>query len=77
MGRLPVAIRARIIRRMSTDLGSIPEDLTRAHVLAVDALIANWHGQGPISLPGRVSASREYGRLVLTTVLDAGDPVAT
>ncbi|MDO8733122.1 MAG: tRNA lysidine(34) synthetase TilS [Actinomycetota bacterium] len=75
--RLPVAIRTRIIRRMCTDLGSSPETVTRAHVLSVDALVHSWHGQGAVSLPGRISASREYGRLVLTTVLDAGDPVAT
>lgn len=75
--QLPVAIRTRVIRRMCSDLGSIPEDVTRSHVLAVDALVSAWHGQGAVSLPGRVRASREYGRLVLITVLDAGDPVAT
>ncbi|MDP2013509.1 MAG: tRNA lysidine(34) synthetase TilS [Actinomycetota bacterium] len=75
--QLPVAIRTRIIRRMCIDLGAVPEDVTRAQVLAVDALVDNWHGQGAVSLPGRVSARREYGRLVLITVLDAGDPVAT
>jgi len=74
---LPVAVRGRIIRRMCIDLGSTAEDVTRGHVQAVDALAVDWHGQGAVSLPGRVSARREYGRLVLTTVLDAGDPVAT
>lgn len=76
-GQLPIALRTRIIRRMCIDLGSVPEDVTRVHVLAVDALVSNWRGQGAVSLPGRVRAAREYGRLVLTTVLDAGDTVAT
>ncbi len=75
--QLPVAIRTRIIRRMCIDLGAVAEDVTRVHVLAVDGLVVNWHGQGAVSLPGRISARREYGRLVLITVLDAGDPVAT
>ncbi|MDO9485482.1 MAG: tRNA lysidine(34) synthetase TilS, partial [Actinomycetota bacterium] len=75
--RLPVAVRTRLIRRMCTYLGSVAEDVTRAHVLSVDALVTHWHGQGAVSLPGRIRAHREYGRLVLITVLDAGDPLAT
>ncbi len=77
LAELPAAVRTRVIRRMCIDLGATPEDVSRSHVLAVDALVVDWHGQGAVSLPGRVSARREYGRLVLTTVLDAGDPVAT
>ena len=75
--RQPLAIRGRVIRRMCIDLGAQAQDVTRLHVLAVDALVSKWHGQGPVSLPGRVVAHREYGRLVVTTVLDAGDTVAT
>ena len=73
----PRAIRTRVIRRMCIDLGALAADVTRQHVMVVDALVTDWHGQGPVSLPGRVLARREYGRPVLTTVLDAGDPVAT
>ena len=40
--------------------------LTRRHVLALDALLVDWHGQGPAHLPGGVEAVRECGRLVLT-----------
>lgn len=77
LAALPTAVRLRVIRRMCTDLGAAPDELSRSHVQSVDALVSAWHGQGPVSLPARVRAHREYGRLVVTTVLDAGDPVAT
>ena len=31
---------------------------------ALDALVCDWHGQGPVHLPGRVGVRRESGRLV-------------
>ncbi|WP_218779936.1 tRNA lysidine(34) synthetase TilS [Cellulomonas iranensis] len=39
--------------------------LTRAHVLAVEALVLDWHGQGPVHLPGGRVATRACGRLYL------------
>jgi len=29
----------------------------------MEALVTDWHGQGPVSLPGGQSASRRYGKL--------------
>ncbi|MFA7324444.1 MAG: tRNA lysidine(34) synthetase TilS [Candidatus Nanopelagicales bacterium] len=78
--QLPKAVRTRILRRMCLDMGAPTDAITFAHVQSLDEFIVNWHGQGAISLPARVSARRRYGRLILTapdSTLDAGDPVAT
>jgi len=64
---LPPAIRTRVLRRLCIAEGCNQNDLTRDHVLSVDALITNWHGQGPLNLPGAVSAQRSHGRLTFTT----------
>ncbi len=32
---------------------------------ALDALVTDWHGQGPVDLPGPVSGRRDCGRLLL------------
>jgi tRNA(Ile)-lysidine synthase len=32
-------------------------------VAEVDRLVTDWHGQGPLDLPGQVSAARRCGRL--------------
>ena len=78
--QLPRAIRTRVIRRMCKDLGMASDAISMSHVHAVDALISQWHGQGPVSLPSRVNARREYGRLTLTapaSTPNAGEPLAT
>jgi tRNA(Ile)-lysidine synthase len=60
---LPRAVRTRILRDLAREAGCPPNDLTREHVLAVDALITSWHGQGPLNLPGGVTCARRNGRL--------------
>ena len=60
---LSPAIRTRVIRRLAIEAGSPANDLTREHVLMVDALLSRWHGQGPINLPGAVNCQRADGRL--------------
>lgn len=60
------ALRGRVLRRAATGAGCPPTDLTAAHVAALDALVTDWHGQGPLDLPGRVRATRREGRLLLT-----------
>ena len=59
---LPRALRTRIIRRMCLEAGSDAGALGFDHVVVVERLISEWHGQGPSQLPG-VTASRAYGRL--------------
>ncbi len=73
LGRLDVAmlracpppVRARVIRGSLLGAGVPGGSLRREHVLAVDRLVTQWHGQGPIQVPGRIQVSRHYGTLVL------------
>lgn len=62
---LPRAIRTRVIRLMGLACGSPAADLGVDHIARVEALVVDWHGQGEVSLPGRVRASRACGRLSL------------
>ena len=64
--RHPRAVRTRLWRRLALVAGSPGTDLTAEHLLAVDALLTAWHGQGPVHLPGGVRAGRERGRVWLT-----------
>ena len=59
----PVAIRTRALRAALVAAGCPSGSVSRAHVLAVDRLLTDWHGQGPVALPGRVTARRRCGRL--------------
>lgn len=63
--RLPVAVRTRVLRLAVIRAGVSAGDLSAAHVGAIDALITDWHGQGAVSLPGPLCASRRCGRLYL------------
>ncbi|MBN9223808.1 MAG: tRNA lysidine(34) synthetase TilS [Microbacterium sp. SCN 70-27] len=59
----PPAIRNRIIRHVvASEFGA---SLTRAQTLEVARLVTDWHGQGPIALPG-CQASRSGTRLTFT-----------
>ncbi len=63
----PAALCQRIIRlAVSAEFGV---SLSRAHTLAVTRLISNWHGQGPLHLPG-IRVERRGGLLVFTAVGD-------
>jgi tRNA(Ile)-lysidine synthase len=64
---LPAAVRTRVIRAAAVAAGCPAGALTAAHVGEVDRLVADWHGQGPIALPGQVRAARRCGRLLLLT----------
>ena len=60
---LPAAIRTRVLRAWAYAAGAAP--LTATHTAALDELITDWHGQGPIDLPGRFAVVRESGRLTM------------
>lgn len=68
---LPAAVRSRVLRRAALDAGCPATDLAAHHIGEVDRLVTDWHGQGPLHLPGRVRASRRRGMLLLTRT-DAG-----
>ncbi|KUG51813.1 tRNA(Ile)-lysidine synthetase [Serinicoccus chungangensis] len=58
LAALPRAVRTRLWRRAALEQGSPGTDLTGEHLRAVDALVTDWHGQGPLHLPGGVRAVR-------------------
>jgi tRNA(Ile)-lysidine synthase len=60
---LPRAVRTRVLRAWATQAGAGP--LSAERTAALDALVTDWHGQGPIDLPGGVAVHRASGRLVM------------
>ncbi|MDQ0372225.1 tRNA lysidine(34) synthetase TilS [Cellulomonas humilata] len=67
LDKAPPALRTRALRSAAIAAGSPAGALGRSHVLAVDALVTDWHGQGPVALPGGIAVSRACGRLALNT----------
>lgn len=55
---LPAAVRRRVLRRAAIGAGCPPTDLAAAHVEEIDRLVTDWHGQGPLHLPGGLRATR-------------------
>ena len=66
LGKLPKAVRSRVLRRMILAAGAPNGSITADHVAAVEALVTAWHGQGEVSLPGGVKVGRISGRLSLS-----------
>lgn len=69
----PAAVRRRALHDAAVRAGSPPGALARVQVLAVEALVTAWRGQGPVHLPGGRTASRACGRLCLGLPTAAGD----
>ncbi|PWJ53308.1 tRNA(Ile)-lysidine synthase [Quadrisphaera granulorum] len=61
----PAALRRRALRAAAVHAGAAAGELSRFHVLAVDALVVAWRGQGAVQLPGLVEVRRTCGRLRL------------
>ena len=59
----PAALRTRILRRFALGLGAHPGALATTHIDALDALVMDWRGQGPVALPGGILVTRRAGRL--------------
>jgi tRNA(Ile)-lysidine synthase len=64
LAREPAAVRRRILRRAAIAWGSGAGAVAVRHVDALDALVSDWHGQGPVALPGGVEVTRSCGKLV-------------
>jgi len=62
---LPVAVRRRVLRLLALRAGAPAGELFHQHVVAVDALLTDWHGQRWVDLPGHLRAARRDGRLVV------------
>jgi tRNA(Ile)-lysidine synthase len=60
---LEAPIRTRVLRAAAVDAGSPPGETFHQHVLAVDALVTDWHGQKWVDLPGHLRALRRDGVL--------------
>jgi tRNA(Ile)-lysidine synthase len=61
---LPGALRSRALKLWAEqECGGA---VTSAHVEALRALVEDWHGQGPVALPGGGRVSRVGGRLAFT-----------
>ncbi|WP_432561584.1 tRNA lysidine(34) synthetase TilS [Kineococcus sp. SYSU DK003] len=60
------ALRRRWLRTAALAVGCSASALTAGHVDALEALLLDWRGQGPVHLPGGASGRRTCGRLVLT-----------
>lgn len=58
------AVRRRVLRTAALAAGAPAAELFHEHVLAVDALLVDWHGQRWIDLPGHLRAVRRGGRVV-------------
>jgi len=66
LAALPRAVRSRIIRKAALAAGATPGELTYEQIIAIDALISAWKGQGAVSLAGGVKVERISGRLSLS-----------
>jgi tRNA(Ile)-lysidine synthase len=63
LAALDPPIRTRVLRQAAVDSGAPAGELFHQHVLAVEALVTEWHGQKWVDLPGRVHAVRRDGVL--------------
>jgi tRNA(Ile)-lysidine synthase len=59
---LPRAVRTRVLRMWASAQGAEP--LSAERTATLEALVTDWHGQGPVELAGGVSVRRVSGRLV-------------
>ncbi len=72
---LPAAIRSRVLRRAAVAAGVPAGRLTARHVADMAALVTDWRGKGPVSLPSSYEARRQCGFLRLSDRRPAGpDP---
>jgi tRNA(Ile)-lysidine synthase len=67
LASLPDAVRRRVLHRAVLAAGAPAAEVTREHVLGVDALVTGWRGQKWVDLPGHLRALRRQGTLHLET----------
>jgi tRNA(Ile)-lysidine synthase len=61
LAALDAPIRTRVLRAAAVAAGSPAGELFHQHVVAVDALVTDWHGQKWVDLPGPLRAVRRGG----------------
>ncbi|HEX4685234.1 MAG TPA: tRNA lysidine(34) synthetase TilS [Nocardioides sp.] len=68
--RLEAPIRTRVLRAAAVAAGAPPGETFHQHVVAVDALVTDWHGQKWVDLPGHLRAVRREGVLAFEQAVD-------
>jgi tRNA(Ile)-lysidine synthase len=63
--QMPDALRGRVLRLFALGAGATPAALSHRHLSALDAFVTQWHGQGPVALPGGTRVARRAERLVV------------
>jgi tRNA(Ile)-lysidine synthase len=66
LAAMPSAVRRRVLRLAALAAGAPGTDLTAGHVAELDRLVTDWHGQGPLHLPGAIRARRDRAMLHLS-----------
>jgi tRNA(Ile)-lysidine synthase len=64
LASMPPALRSRALKRWAEEKSG--RGLTGVQVAGLRALVEDWHGQGPVALPGGGQVSRIGGRLAFT-----------
>ena len=67
------AVRRRVLRLAFLSSWSPACAVAQVHVSEVDRLVTDWHGQGPVHLPGGGVVHRGCGRLTLVPPATQGD----
>jgi tRNA(Ile)-lysidine synthase len=67
---MPEAIRSRVLRLAAVAAGVPSAELFHTHVVELDRLVTDWHGQKWVDLPGHLRAVRRDG--LLTFRADSG-----
>jgi len=62
----PTAIRRRALLAAARAAGAPGASTGFRHVIAMDALVTAWHGQGAARLPGGLAVHRDCGRLLFS-----------
>ena len=70
LAELPTSIRTRVLRAAAVAAGAPAGETFHQHVLAVDALVTDWHGQKWVDLPGHLRVLRREGVLVIEAAPD-------
>lgn len=61
----PRAVRMRLWQRLAVDHDVPPGSLSAGHLASLDALVRDWHGQGPVDLPGGTCGRRREDQVWL------------
>ncbi|HEY0000157.1 MAG TPA: tRNA lysidine(34) synthetase TilS [Actinoplanes sp.] len=64
LAEMAPAVRTRVLHAWCQRLGAPGGQLSHRHVVALDTLITQWHGQGAVHLPGGILVERRAGELV-------------